>query len=125
MLPKSKASTAPSEDRSSSARRRARRSSRSRSKSTRASQSTPMLPRVAMLIVLLHFFSFGCGCRGSGDAPAAVDVEAVRRDPAVEQEELRRVYDVCHRRQLAAGRAALVAAEHTLGLGRPERAVAD
>src|SRR4051812_19072117 len=107
MLPKSNARRAPSDERSSSARRLASRSSRSRLKSTRASQSTPMLPRVAILIA----FSLPVMRAGgalvesgqSGDAPAAVDVEAVRRDAAVEQQELGRVDDVRHRRELATG----------------------
>src|SRR5690606_17114252 len=120
MLAKSNARSAPTSDLSSWARSFARRSSRSRAKSTRASQSTPMLPRVAMLIC------FSSPCPGpSGDAPAAIDVETVRRDAAVEQQELGRVDDVGDGRELSARGAVLVQVEHTLGLRGPERGVAD
>src|SRR4051794_38984374 len=63
MLAKSKASSAPRSDRSSSARRRASRSLRRRSKEMRSSQSTAFVPKVAVLWGLMSGLSVRCAVR--------------------------------------------------------------
>src|ERR1700712_2487413 len=76
MFAKSKVSSAPRSEASSSAFSLARRSSRSRSKRTRSSQSTPLVPKVAVLTTGGPPFWFWCATSAHRSGEAGAEAEA-------------------------------------------------